>query len=40
MQNFTPIGATVGELSVRGQRNKKNSKLSTLPTNVGWVKIL
>jgi len=30
MQNFTPIGATVAEISVTGQR-KKNSKLSILP---------
>jgi len=29
MQYFTPIGATVAEISVTGHR--KNSKLSTLP---------
>ena len=37
MQNFTPIGVTVADISVTGQRNKNNSKLITLPcshTNV------
>jgi len=33
MQSFTPIGATVAEISVTRQRTKKNSKLSMADKN-------